>query len=79
MEAAASFGGGSKLWRWQQALETAASFGGGSKLRKRLQPVDAAASSGGRQQALEEVARFGVLVSPRCGSKLQRRQQALER
>ena len=34
---AASFGGGSKLWRHQQALETAVSFGGGSNLWMRQQ------------------------------------------
>ncbi len=34
-KAAASFEGGSKLWRRQQALEVAASSGGGSKLRRR--------------------------------------------
>ncbi len=30
---AASFGGGSKLWRWQQALEEGARFGNDSNWR----------------------------------------------
>ena len=66
LAAAASFGGISKLWRWQQALEAAGHHG-----------LEAAGSSGSgsklwrRQRALQEA------VSSGGGSKLWRRQQAL--
>ncbi len=44
--AVASFGGSSKLWRPQEALETAVSSGSVSKFWRRQRALETAASSG---------------------------------